>query len=48
MASRLTALALNGTLGPPPAESSTQLMIDEVLEALRGHDVADPYPGVDA
>ena len=39
MASRLTALALNCTLSPSPAESSTQLMIDQVLEALRGHDV---------
>jgi hypothetical protein len=32
MASRLTALALNCTLSPSPAESSTQLMIDQVLE----------------
>lgn len=30
----LTALALNCTLTPSPAESSTQLMADQVLEAL--------------
>jgi hypothetical protein len=38
MASRLAALALNCTLSPSPAESRTQLTIDRVLEALRGHD----------
>ncbi|MGI5132106.1 flavodoxin family protein [Pseudonocardia sp. CA-107938] len=35
----LTALALNCTLSPAPAESSTQLLIDQVLAALDGHGV---------
>jgi multimeric flavodoxin WrbA len=34
MSSPLTALALNCTLTPSPAESSTQLMADQVLAAL--------------
>ena len=57
MASRLAALALNCTLSPSPAESSTQLMIDQVQAALREHDVTgdtiravdhDIRPGVKA
>lgn len=53
----LTALALNCTLSPSPAESSTQKMIDEVLAALAEHDVTgdtvrvvdhDVKPGVEA
>ena len=36
----LTALALNCTLTPSPATSSTQLMADQVLAALGGHGVA--------
>ncbi|RNE67017.1 flavodoxin family protein [Cryobacterium tepidiphilum] len=35
----LTALALNCTLTPSPAPSSTQLMTDQVLEALGTHGV---------
>jgi multimeric flavodoxin WrbA len=35
----LTALALNCTLNPSPTGSSTQKMIDEVLAALKEHDV---------
>jgi multimeric flavodoxin WrbA len=37
--SPLTALALNCTLTPSPAPSSTQLMTDQVLEALGTHGV---------
>jgi multimeric flavodoxin WrbA len=53
----LTALALNCTLSPSPAESSTQLMIDQVLAELARHDVKgdtvrvvdhDVRPGVQA
>lgn len=53
----LTALALNCTLTPSPGESSTQLLADQVLEALGGHGVAgesvrlvdhDIRPGVQA
>ncbi|GAA1857655.1 NAD(P)H-dependent oxidoreductase [Pseudonocardia ailaonensis] len=53
----LTALALNCTLSPSPAGSSTQKMIDEVLAALGKHDVTgdsvrvvdhDVRPGVEA
>jgi multimeric flavodoxin WrbA len=53
----LTALALNCTLTPSPDESSTELMTDQVLEALRGHGVdgrsvrvidLDVKPGVEA
>jgi multimeric flavodoxin WrbA len=36
----LTALALNCTLTPSPAESSTQLLTDQALEALGKHGVA--------
>jgi multimeric flavodoxin WrbA len=52
----LTALALNCTLSPSPADSSTQLMIDQVLDALKQHDVTgdtvrvvdhDVRPGVE-
>jgi hypothetical protein len=32
-----TAVALNCTLGPSPAESSTRLLIDQVLTALDRH-----------
>ncbi len=35
----LTALALNCTLSPSPAESSTELLAQQVLDALAGHDV---------
>jgi multimeric flavodoxin WrbA len=35
----LTALALNCTLNPSPAESSTEIMAGQVLEALRKHGV---------
>ncbi|MCE0763862.1 NAD(P)H-dependent oxidoreductase [Pseudonocardia kujensis] len=35
----LTALALNCTLNPSPTGSSTQTMVDEVLAALKQHDV---------
>lgn len=38
-ASTLTALALNCTLSPSPAVSSTQIMIDQLLERLRTHGV---------
>ncbi|MCY7342349.1 MAG: NAD(P)H-dependent oxidoreductase [Pseudonocardia sp.] len=53
----LTALALNCTLSPSPAGSSTQLMIDQVLAALGEHGVTggsvrvvdhDVLPGVEA
>jgi multimeric flavodoxin WrbA len=53
----LTALALNCTLTPSPGESSTELMTDQVLEALRKHGVEgqsvrvvdlDVKPGVEA
>jgi multimeric flavodoxin WrbA len=53
----LTALALNCTLTPSPAESSTEVMADQVLEALRAHGVdgrsvrivdLDVKPGVEA
>jgi hypothetical protein len=37
--SQPTALALNCTLTPGPAESSTQLMAEPVLEALGKHGV---------
>jgi multimeric flavodoxin WrbA len=52
----LTALALNCTLTPSPGESSTQLMADQVLEALAKHGVTgesirvvdhDVKPGVE-
>ena len=52
----LTAVALNCTLTPSPAESSTQLMADQVLEALGKHGVTgesirvvdhDVKPGVE-
>ncbi|MCO1653992.1 flavodoxin family protein [Pseudonocardia humida] len=52
----LSALALNCTLSPSPAGSSTQLMIDQVLAALKEHDVVgdtirvvdhDVRPGVE-
>lgn len=52
----LTALALNCTLTPAPAESSTQLMADQVLAALEklgvaGHSIRlvdlDVRPGVE-
>lgn len=52
----LTALALNCTLSPSPAESSTQLMADQVLAALEKHGVTgssvrlvdlDVKPGVE-
>ncbi|WP_392544470.1 flavodoxin family protein [Oryzobacter telluris] len=35
----LTALALNCTLSPSPAASSTDRLLGEVLDALAGHDV---------
>jgi multimeric flavodoxin WrbA len=35
--SPLTALALNCTLTPSPADSSTQVLADQVLDALREH-----------
>lgn len=53
----VSALALNCTLSPSPAESSTQRMIDEVLAHLKQHDVRgetvrvvdhDVRPGVEA
>ncbi|TQM44482.1 flavodoxin family protein [Pseudonocardia cypriaca] len=53
----LTALALNCTLTPSPGESSTELMSDQVLNALREHGVEgrsirvvdlDVKPGVEA
>lgn len=53
----LIALALNCTLTPGPAESSTEVMAGQVLEALTGHDVSgelvrvvdhDVHPGVEA
>jgi multimeric flavodoxin WrbA len=53
----LAALALNCTLSPSPAESSTEIMTDQVLEALREHGVQgqsvrvvdlDVKPGVEA
>jgi multimeric flavodoxin WrbA len=52
----LTALALNCTLTPSPGESSTQVMADQVLEALAKHGVTgesvrvvdlDVKPGVE-
>ena len=54
---QLTALALNCTLTPSPGGSSTELMADQVLEALREHGVdgqsvrvvdLDVKPGVEA
>lgn len=39
MSTPLTALVLNCTLTPSPAESSTQLLADQVLEALGKHGV---------
>ncbi|MGW5240723.1 flavodoxin family protein [Monashia sp. NPDC004114] len=36
----LRALALNCTLSPSPAESSTELLAQQVLDALASHDVA--------
>jgi multimeric flavodoxin WrbA len=39
-ATSLTALALNCSLKPSPAESSTQLMADQVLDALAQHGVS--------
>lgn len=36
----LTALVLNCTLSPSPAPSSSQLLADQVLEALAGHGVS--------
>lgn len=53
----LSAFGLNCTLTPSPAESSTQLLLDQVLQALGGHGVAgdstrvvdhDVKPGVRA
>jgi multimeric flavodoxin WrbA len=53
----LTALAINCSLKPSPAPSSTQLMAQQVLEALGTHGVTgstvrladlDIHPGVDA
>ncbi|MBN9240006.1 MAG: hypothetical protein BGO97_09865 [Micrococcales bacterium 70-64] len=53
----LTALVLNCTLKPSPAESSTQLLASQVLDALSGHGVTgstvrvvdhDVKPGVEA
>lgn len=53
----LRALALNCTLKPSPAESSTDLMVSHVLSALAGHGVTtesvrvvdhDVRPGVEA
>jgi multimeric flavodoxin WrbA len=35
----LRALVLNCTLKPSPADSSTQVLAEEVIEALAGHDV---------
>jgi multimeric flavodoxin WrbA len=55
--STLTALALTCTLTPSPGDSSTEILTDEVLEALRGHGVEgrclrvvdlDVKPGVEA
>jgi multimeric flavodoxin WrbA len=52
----LTALALNCTLSPSPTESSTQVLADQVLDALGKHGVAgesirvvdlDVKPGVE-
>jgi len=52
----LTALALNCTLSPSPAESSTELLAQQVLDALAEHDVTgsmvrvvdrDVRPGVE-
>ncbi|MBW8731636.1 MAG: NAD(P)H-dependent oxidoreductase [Terrabacter sp.] len=52
----LTALALNCTLSPSPAESSTALLAQQVLDALADHDVSgsmvrvvdlDVRPGVE-
>lgn len=57
MTRSLTALALNCTLSASPAESSTQLLIDQVLAELGRHDVKsetvrvvdhDVRPGVEA
>jgi len=53
----LTALVLNCTLKPSPAESSTQLLASQVFDALAGHGVTgstvrvvdhDVKPGVEA
>ncbi|WP_019178842.1 flavodoxin family protein [Microbacterium yannicii] len=53
----LRALALNCTLKPSPAASSSELMAQQVLDALAGHDVTgeqvrvvdfDVRPGVEA
>ncbi|WP_345610864.1 flavodoxin family protein [Pseudonocardia adelaidensis] len=53
----LTALALNCTLTPSPGGSSTEVMTDQVLEALREHGVEgrsvrvvdlDVKPGIEA
>lgn len=53
----LTALVLNCTLKPSPAESSTQLLASQVLDSLAGHGVTgstvrvvdhDVKPGVEA
>ncbi|OZM81001.1 flavodoxin family protein [Pseudonocardia sp. MH-G8] len=55
-AAPLTALALNCTLTPSPGESSTEIMTDQVLEALGKHGVTgrsirvvdlDVMPGVE-
>ncbi|CAN7252959.1 NAD(P)H-dependent oxidoreductase [Terrabacter sp. LjRoot27] len=52
----MTALALNCTLSPSPAASSTELLAQQVLDALAGHDVTgsmvrvvdhDVRPGVE-
>ncbi|KRF49228.1 flavodoxin [Terrabacter sp. Soil811] len=52
----MTALALNCTLSPSPAESSTELLAQQVLDALAEHDVSgsmirvvdhDVRPGVE-
>lgn len=53
----LTALALNCTLKPSPAGSSTDVLTDQLLDALKGHGVTgsivrvvdqDVKPGVEA
>src|SRR4051794_27876782 len=53
----LTALALSCTLKPSPAASSSDLMAQQYLDALAGHDVTgslvrvvdhDVHPGVEA
>ncbi len=57
MTRSLTALALNCTLSPSPAASSTQLLIDQVFAAWKDHGVSgdtvrvvdhDVKPGVEA